>query len=513
MSFAEKSDMLNQEYCQKERLQVGTERETSGYSRTERHTKQPKKKKKVRKKAILLIVCVLLILIAGGLAMAGMSIKPPSLDKLPVGEDEQQEEREDGIYNVLVVGTDKVGLNTDTILVMSLDSVNNRANVMSIPRDTMSNVSRSVKKINAAYSIGAKKGKGNIDNLKKEVSYLLGFEVDNYVVVNLSAFEEIIDAIGGVTIDVPRNMNYDDPYQDLHIHINKGVQTLNGQQAIGFVRYRSGYAEGDLGRVKAQQLFIEAVAKQLASPSTVTKLPKLADIVLRNMDTDLTNGEILWFAKEAMELDMSTSLNMFVLPGAPQYVSGLSYYLPNEAEILEIVNTYFNPYATPISSLNVVNVNTIVQKEKARQSSLTPEQKKKEEERKKQVENEASISENELLTGDEPNQTGTDPAADPNSNPELTGQEPNSTTEPNGQEPAPSTGNEPSDVNSANPQPNENQSQPVIEPQQPVDNGSTNTEQPTVEPTQPGGIPGEVLKTETEAQPVSNDPSAVPDGV
>lgn len=140
--------------------------------------------------------------------MAGMSIKPPSLDKLTGDTAEQQEEREDGIYNVLVVGTDKVGLNTDTILVMSLDSINNRANVMSIPRDTMSNVSRNVKKINAAYSIGAKNGKGNIDNLKKEVSYLMGFEVDNYVVINLNAFEEIIDAIGGVTIDVPRDMNY-----------------------------------------------------------------------------------------------------------------------------------------------------------------------------------------------------------------------------------------------------------------------------------------------------------------
>lgn len=144
------------------------------------------------------------------------------MDKLPLGENEQQEEREDGIYNVLVVGTDKVGLNTDTILVMSLDSINNRANVMSIPRDTMSNVSRTVKKINAAYSIGAKNGKGNIDNLKKEVSYLLGFEVDNYVVVNLSAFEEIIDAIGGVTIDVPRNMNYDDPYRIYTFILIKG---------------------------------------------------------------------------------------------------------------------------------------------------------------------------------------------------------------------------------------------------------------------------------------------------
>ena len=481
---------------------MSTEKDTSGYSRTEKHTKQPKKKRKVRKKAILIILCVFVILIAGGLAMAGMSIKPPSLDNLPLGDNEQQEEREDGIYNVLVVGTDKVGLNTDTILVMSLDSINNRANVMSIPRDTMSNVTRSVKKINAAYSIGAKNGKGNIDNLKKEVSYLLGFEVDNYVVVNLSAFEEIIDAIGGVTIDVPRNMNYDDPYQDLHIHINKGEQTLNGAQAIGFVRYRSGYAEGDLGRVKAQQLFIQAVAKQLASPSTVTKLPKLAEIVLRNMDTDLTNGEILWFAKEAMELDMSTSLNMFILPGAAQYVSGLSYYLPNETEILEIVNEYFNPYATPINSLNVVNVNTIVQKEQARQSTLTAEQKKKEAELKEQMENEASLGENELLT-EEPGQTDTNSWGDSGTvtNPNGEGQSPVDTTPGDNHQ-----AGEPS-----NQQPTENQG--AVVPEQPVDNGNTGSGQQPAEPTQPGGIPGEVLKPDANTQPAANDQSVMPDGV
>ena len=167
---------------------MGLEQEKNSRNRAEKHTKHPKKKRKVRKKAIAIILCVILILIVSGLAMAGMSIKPPSLENLSHDNSEQPDEREDGIYNVLVVGTDKVGLNTDTILVMSLDSVNNKANVMSIPRDTMSNVSRSVKKINAAYAVGAKKGKGNIDNLKKEVSYLLGFEVDNYVVVNLSAF-------------------------------------------------------------------------------------------------------------------------------------------------------------------------------------------------------------------------------------------------------------------------------------------------------------------------------------
>ncbi|MFR6291343.1 MAG: LCP family protein [Peptococcaceae bacterium] len=494
---------------------MDTEREGAGRNRSEKNARHPRKKRKIRKKAVIIIVCVIAALLISGLAMAGMSIKPPSVQKPSVDDTQEIEERADGIYNVLVVGTDKVGLNTDTIMVMSLDSINDRANVMSIPRDTMSNVKRSVKKINAAYAIGAKNGKGNIDNLKKEVSYLLGFEVDNYVVVNLGAFEEIIDAIGGVTIDVPRNMNYDDPYQDLHIHLEKGVQTLSGKEAIGFVRYRSGYAEGDIGRVKAQQLFIEATAKQLASPSTLTKLPKLAEIVLRNMDTDLTNGEILWFAKEAMAIDMSTNLNMFVLPGHGQYVNRLSYYLPNETEILSIVNEYFNPYATPITDLNIVNVNTVVKQEQDRQSALSAEQRRKEEELQQQAENEASVNTDDLQTEDENQQTGENDGTDVNNGDQTitgdgtnTGTDGNSNTgiteqNPTEQNPTIPTDQPPSDNTQTDNQPTD----------QTGDNSNTDTNQgvdnnngSASTGTDNSGyntIPGEVLKPDAEAQAVT----------
>jgi len=480
---------------------------TTGESRVERHTRHPKKKRKVRK-VVLIILCAIFILIASGLAMAGMSIKPPTLHPSTMENEENAEARKDGIYNVLVVGTDKVGLNTDTILVMSLDSVQNRASVISIPRDTMSNVKRSVKKINAAYAIGAKNGKGNIDNLKLEVSYLLGFEVDNYVVVNLSAFEEIIDAIGGVTIDVPRNMDYDDPYQDLHIHLSKGLQTLNGQQAIGFVRYRSGYAEGDLGRVKAQQSFIQTLAKQLASPATLTKVPKLAEIILRNMDTDLTNGELVWFAKEALEVDMETNLNMFVLPGAAQYVNRLSYYLPNETEILTIVNEYFNPSETPITQLNIVNVSNVVQQETQRQSGLTAEQRRQERLQQERIENEATVNEPEFLQP-EPSETGPLPNTTQNSestpnmenptNPEGQPSNGTTTTEPTPSvpvEPNPPAADEPSTEQTGGEPAAPNGSEtstPVQEPvpEQQPSNGTDSSGYNT--------IPGEVLKQDAAA--------------
>lgn len=448
---------------------MSTENEMSGQTRSEKHMKQLKTKNGRKKGCLiaLLVVLVIAILAVGAVVMAVLNIKPPVIEHIIHGT-EQQAERADGVYSVLVVGTDKVGLNTDTILVASLDSINNRASVMSIPRDTMSNVSRNVKKINAAYSIGAKNGKGNVKKLKDEVSDLMGFEVDNYVVVNLAAFEELIDAIGGVTIDVPRNMNYDDPYQDLHIHIDKGLQTLNGEQAIGFVRYRSGYAEGDIGRVKAQQMFIEALVNQVATPATVTKMPKLIDIVLDNMDTDLTNGELLWFGKEVLEIDMATNFNMFVLPGEPQYVSGISYYLPNESEILAIVNEYFNPNEESITSLNVVDMAAIRQREAERRAALTEEQRRKEEELKQQAQDQVIILDENGIpveTTPEGEQDG-----------ELSGEQTDNPLEGDQQE---QSGTDASGEKTEN----------------------SVTDQPV---TQPGGIPGEVLQGQETVEPPSS---------
>lgn len=340
-------------------------------SRRQSKKKPVKKKKKGKGKIIALVILMIIALLAAaGVFWWKTQVKAPDIPIAPEDAEALPEDvqKNDGVYSVLVVGTDKVGLNTDTIFVASFDTINDTISVMSVPRDTMSaNVKRSVKKINAAYSVG---GKANMDNLKKEIRALVGFTPNYYVVVNLDAFSEIIDAIGGVKIDVPRDMNYDDPYQDLHIHLKKGEQVLNGQEAIGFVRYRKGYAEGDLGRVKAQQLFMTALAQQMAQPSTITKLPAIADIINKNMKTDLSISDILWFGQQAVEVDMANDLQMFVLPGEAQYVSGLSYYIPSEKDILEIVNTHFNPYDKPITKLDTVSLTSI--KSQAAQEAKKP---------------------------------------------------------------------------------------------------------------------------------------------
>jgi len=504
--------------------------DTETENKKERSKKQ-KKKKSIGRIILTIIGFVLLFVVTVVLTLGFLTIRPPDVSGKgtnPDKTDTRVEERTDGRYSVLVVGTDDAGLNTDTILVASLDSKQNIASVMSIPRDTMSNVTRNVKKINAAYAAGAKDGVGNIDNLKKEISYLMGFPVDNYVIIDLTAFEELIDALGGVTIDVPRDMHYDDPYQDLHIHIEKGLQTLNGKDAIGFVRYRKGYAEGDLGRVKAQQMFIEALAQQVATPATVTKLPQLTDIILDNMRTDLTYGELVWFVKEAVSVDMSTNLHMFTLPGVAETVKpngsyqALSYYLPYEDEILEIVNAYFNPYSNDLVDLNVVDTDALLAQ--AGIQRIEREQQKEEAENAEGVESEGDNV--ELDENGNPIEKDNDSSVDAENNRDdanhndVDDRNENNIDDNNDEnigntdiaDPNQDNVVEPVDPNTQAPDEvlkseaeqgayNVDESEPVEESgNQPVQTpDSSDDEQPEAgEPVQTGGIPGEVLKTDLE---------------
>ena len=165
--------------------------------------------------------------------------------------------RKEGVYTFLLVGTDMDDGNTDTIMVVSYDTKNQDINIMSIPRDTMINEKWDIKKINSIYS----RTGNSIDSLANRVQKLIGFKPDFYVKVELEMFVELVDLVDGVEFDVPQDMNYDDDWQDLHIHLKKGVQTLNGKDAMGLVRFRR-YSEGDIKRVEVQQNFIKALIKE-----------------------------------------------------------------------------------------------------------------------------------------------------------------------------------------------------------------------------------------------------------
>jgi len=254
----------------------------------------------------------------------------------------------DGFFTMLVAGTDADGIRTDTIIVATFDTNNKTVAMLNVPRDTLS-VSRSggTHKINSAYNNG-------VERTKVELKNLLGFEIDRYVILDFDAFEEIIDAVGGVEIDVPVNMYYNDPDQDLHINIKKGLQTLDGKNALHYMRYR-GYANADIARIDAQQDFYKAIAKKMATPSTLLKLPALAGVVFDNVTTDLSIGEIIWLGTNYITMDTDTIVTE-TLPHRATYINGLSYVIPSGSGILKVVNQYFNPYTEDITRLNLAPV-------------------------------------------------------------------------------------------------------------------------------------------------------------
>lgn len=277
-----------------------------------------------------------------------------TVEATPEGNDTSG--RKKGVWTFLIVGKDQGNGNTDTMLVGMLDTVNESLDVVSIPRDTLVNVSWGVKKVNSIYA-----STGGITGLIDGLQDLIGYEVDCYAEVDLRAFERLVDAIGGVYYDVPRNMDYDDPTQDLHIHIQKGYQWLNGEDALKVVRFRdgnhgSGYANGDIGRIDTQQDFLKSVAKQMLTLGNIPNLNEFAKIYEENVETNLTAGNIVWFAKEFLKLD-SESVRFHVLPGDYGFsVRGLSYVSINLSEWTGMVNEFINPYKAEITTehLNIL---------------------------------------------------------------------------------------------------------------------------------------------------------------
>lgn len=358
----------------------GREKSGSGISNGNHAAKKPGARKKHL--GFIVVLCIIFILAAVIYITYKQTVKPPEIkppettptptapkgDEKP-GKDnstpapentdapddveEPKLERKEGFYTFLIVGIDKVGSNTDVLMVASFDSVNKEAHVINIPRDTIVNVERKVKKINAAYA------KGGIENLKEEISTLIGFKPDFYMMIGLDGFVNLVDAIGGVDFNVPIDMDYDDPSQDLSIHFKKGLQFLDGKSALEVVRFRhnndgSGYPREDLDRIKTTQKLLTTVAKKMVNLKTLLKINELVDIAVKNLKTDLTAGEMLWLAKEALGVDTENGLHFYTYAEQSCMYNGLSYVYAEEEKALALINSSINPYTTDITDLDLI---------------------------------------------------------------------------------------------------------------------------------------------------------------
>ncbi|MCI9309436.1 MAG: LCP family protein, partial [Oscillospiraceae bacterium] len=164
---------------------------------------------------------------------------------------------------------------------------------------------------------------------------LLGVPVDYWVSVNLKAFSTIVDQIGGVYFDVPVNMDYEDPYQDLYIHIPAGYQLLNGKKAEGVMRCRSCYVNADIGRTATQRAFLVALAKQTITPSNVGNVTSLIDTFIKYVRTDMPLNDMVYFGTQAVGMDLDTALTTGSLTG--EWIS--PYWQLDDQAVLELVNS------------------------------------------------------------------------------------------------------------------------------------------------------------------------------
>lgn len=256
--------------------------------------------------------------------------------------------RRDGVYTFLCFGVDKSGMHTDVIMVVLFDTNEGKINVLNIPRDSYSNAntrSSAYKHINLAYAYGG------LDQLKYEIKNLIGYSVDRYVKIDMDGFVKVINYIGGVEFDVPQNMYYTDESQNLHINIKAGLQTLNGEQALKLCRYRS-YPGADITRIEVRSDFLKAAAEQVLSSKFVSKAAELAGTMFDNVTTDMSLDDMVWFAKKAVTVKAS-DISFYTMPGGPANDSGM--WIPYHDALLEMLNENFNPFTTPIPSINIVS--------------------------------------------------------------------------------------------------------------------------------------------------------------
>lgn len=272
-------------------------------------------------------------------------------------------QRKDSYYTIVIACKDSVGDNTDTMLVASYDVANQKASLVSIPRDTL--VARTMENGNSYRKINSAYANGGGEELKAAVSNYLGIPIDCYVVFNLRGIMKLVDQIGGVDFYVPCDMNYDDPTQDLHIHYEEGMyHGLSGQQVMEICRYRddnydfdlgyrpSGYSNYAIGRDETCRNMIKTVAAKLLSLSNADKVKDLAATVFDNLKTDLDLRNVGFFIDAAFgKFDMSGGLSSANIPGDSEvtYKGTPYYFMAYPEEALEIINTMLNPYTTDIT--------------------------------------------------------------------------------------------------------------------------------------------------------------------
>ena len=266
-----------------------------------------------------------------------------------------EDDRISSIYTFLILASDDGNGNTDTMMVATFDTTNHTMEVVSIPRDTLVNVSWYTKKANTIFSAmrqeygfeDAALGTA-MDATIEKLADLLGFLVDYWVIVDMEAFVALIDAIDGVDFYVPINMNYEDVQAGLSIHYTQGPHHLYGKDALEVMRFRSGYANQDIGRIGTQQDFLMTAAQQILEKSSSINVSEFARLFINYVKTDIELSHLIWFGNEFLKLKMD-DINFYIPEGNySDYTEEFWYVTIYLDEWLELINDKISPYQEEI---------------------------------------------------------------------------------------------------------------------------------------------------------------------
>lgn len=250
----------------------------------------------------------------------------------------------DGTFNILILGGDVVNKNTDTMMLVNFNPATYKMNILSIPRDTQVTIQGKIRKINFAYPEGG--GEMAVDTVKN----LLGVNISYYIFIDTSVFRKIIDQLDGIDYNIPVDMNYDDPVQNLHIHFIKGMQHLNGTQAEEYVRFRhpntynnaeiAKYYDGsDLNRISAQQSFIKELIRQKLSIYYIPRISGIIDTLFGSIKTNMDMSDALRMTVFLSKIS-TDNIQWFTLP-VKAVVQDLYYYIMDKDKTAQITSNDF----------------------------------------------------------------------------------------------------------------------------------------------------------------------------
>ena len=363
-----KKNKNKKESSKKDEKATKQKKQTKQTTKTVKNTKKSSKEKKVKAKKPRRLMKTVLTLLVLGVIVSGVYLgyKVQSLGggvtgvlATLLGEDQETLENLEPI-NIVVMGISGVDdyKLADTIMIVSYNPQNQKAALISIPRDTYvgkkdrktaSKIYLESYKINTVFRNGT-----NIPEAMNRISALIGVDLDNYLIIDTKALIKLVDAIGGVTFNVPIDMSYDDDSQNLHIDLEAGEQLIDGAKAEQLLRFRHNnngksypteYGTEDIGRMRTQREFVTATIKQTMKPQNIFKLRRILDIMNDDVNTNLNINLMKNYIPVAVNFNVE-DLQTDVLSGAPEYDNGVSIFVASPRDTKNKINKLFGPEGT-----------------------------------------------------------------------------------------------------------------------------------------------------------------------